>query len=590
MTVSVRRPRNERPSACDRPSRAELGVLPPLLLPRQHDEVSKGIEPNARCANPLQSCRLRQERAQRSRDRRRQHFQGRRPRHTLFDHQKSQYISQQPMSSINPVKKRKAARDPPLRGNDDPSTVVPANLSLADLDGLIDQRVTDAVGARISELSSRVDHLQRENQGLLLRCESLERSVQVLKREGNWTYSAPDVPRSHWIDQGHDEDYANGADLVVRLMKKSTQDLRSASSSEVVVRGVTTQSPILSDEVLCPHWEQLANAMQLSERIRKLNLCNVQLDEGTLQMIEASVRQKGVASLFLSDNQFLGGEGVQLAVDILKNNRTIDSFGWFRNSIHSTENACKLIDAVLEHPTISMLGFVRTFNEFVIPYTQLKRLFGGSGNDTLLKVVLSGIGVKTNGDRCIPDFLSTNPPLQWLDLSSNQLTDDDALHIGLALQSNTNLRILNLQKNTLAEKGKSAAYHQAIYGLNRTALSESMSMANLNTVSEANHTCEIVGIAPKGKAFMNDSNKSDKSNRSRKLFSLLRKRHRRGCNISQLESEFTENCIGLVPHVLTCVSTYSSASSGESSKQKCLSVIFKLVRGWKMPEMYQLRG
>ena len=63
------------------------------------------------------------------------------------------------MSSINPAKKRKADRDPPLPdpGNDDHGTVVPANLSLADLNDLIDQRVADVVGARILELERRAD-------------------------------------------------------------------------------------------------------------------------------------------------------------------------------------------------------------------------------------------------------------------------------------------------------------------------------------------------------------------------------------------------------------------------------------------------
>jgi len=38
------------------------------------------------------------------------------------------------------------------------------------------------------------------------RCDFLERSIQVLKKDVNWTYSAPDIPRSHWIEQGYDED------------------------------------------------------------------------------------------------------------------------------------------------------------------------------------------------------------------------------------------------------------------------------------------------------------------------------------------------------------------------------------------------
>ena len=492
------------------------------------------------------------------------------------------------MSSINPAKKRKAVRDPPLPGNDDPSTVEPANLSLADLNGLIDQRVTNAVDARISELSSRASHLQRENEGLIRRCESLERSVQVLKREGNWTYSAPDVPLSHWIDQGHGEEYADEVEKLLRSIKVSSKGLRSASSEKVIVRG-TSASPILSDEVLYPHWEQLANAVQLSERITRLDLGYVQLDARTLQMVEASVRQKGITLFGLAGNSFHGGEGVQFAIDVLKSNKSVEKFGWGGNSFQEDEDACKLIDAVLEHPTIRTVGFVRTFSEGIIPYTPVKRLFGGLGNDRLRNVNLSGNGIKTNGDRSISDLLSTNPSLEELILEGNHLTDDDALHIAQALQSNTNLRHLNLEGNKLTTDGKCAAYCQAIYGLYRSDPSEWMSLrgANLNTVSEANHTCRIVGIAPR-EMFMNYRTKSAKLNRGRKLFKLLRKRHRSGCNISLLESEFTENCMGLVPHVLACVSTYSRTNPRD--KQKCLSVIFELVRDWKMPEMYQVRG
>ena len=129
------------------------------------------------------------------------------------------------MDSTNPAKKRKADCDPPLLGHDGPS-----NMSLADLNRLIDQRVVDAVDSKILALSTRVDALQRENEGLALRCESLERSVQVLRKEGNWAYSAPDVPRSHWIDQGHDEDYADEAEDLIQSIKEVTEDLRSDCS------------------------------------------------------------------------------------------------------------------------------------------------------------------------------------------------------------------------------------------------------------------------------------------------------------------------------------------------------------------------
>lgn len=61
----------------------------------------------------------------------------------------------------NPAKKRKASADA--------STVLPANLSLDDLNRLIDQRATDVVETKTHALLSRVDGLQRDNEALLRR-------------------------------------------------------------------------------------------------------------------------------------------------------------------------------------------------------------------------------------------------------------------------------------------------------------------------------------------------------------------------------------------------------------------------------------
>ena len=489
------------------------------------------------------------------------------------------------MATTNPAKKRKAAGDPPeppLLGRDD-GTVLSANISLADLDRLIDQRVADAVDEKtlaLSTLVDLVDGLQREIEGLALRCESLERSVQVLKKEGNWTYSARDLPRSYWIERGHDEDYAEGAEDLIQSIKEGTEDLRSDGGDEVYV---SCDTFILHDNALNPHWEQLSNAIQLSECINELNLGNVSLNVRSLQMIEASVQQKGIATVRLADNQFYGGEGVQFAINVLKNNNSIEKFGWHNNSVRSTEDACDLVDAVLEHPTIRKLALTRSLNEGIAPYTPVKRLFGGIGNGALISVNLSFNNIKTNGDRCIPDYLSTNPPLERLYLGENQLTDADALDIGLALQSNTNLRVLDLEDNALTKAGKTTTYISSVLGLNRSDRRlKRVSEANLNTVSGANHTCEIVGIVGSN-YFMNRNNESAKWNRRRKLCWLLRQRHFDGRIISQLESEFSEDGMGIVPQVLACINMYFADSS-----RYCLEVLFELVRDWKIPEILQL--
>ncbi|EJK45364.1 hypothetical protein THAOC_36023 [Thalassiosira oceanica] len=241
----------------------------------------------------------------------------------------------------------------------------------------------------------------------------------------------------------------------------------------------------------------------------------------------------------------------------------------------------------------------------------VRRLFGGVGTDTLLEVNLAGNGIKSNGDRCIAEFLSTNPQLRSLYLERNQLNDHDALHIGLALQSNTNLTYLDLDDNMLTENGKKAVHCLAFFGVSRSDLSKMNSDTvieiNLNTVSDANHTCEISGIDQPCLDWAINLPNSAKRNRRRKLFCILAHRFDDDCTINHLESEFSEGGMGLVPHVLACINTYTedykslietSATPDAEDDIDCLSMadelsyfnlslLFELARDWKTPEMYQ---
>ena len=485
----------------------------------------------------------------------------------------------------NPPKKRRTGRDPspPPRN---PSNTALSNLSLGDPNRLIDQ-----LRLQVNLQSQLVNSLKRENNGLVCKCDSLEWSVQILKSEGNWTYSAPDIPRSHWIEQGRDGDYAYSAERAVQSIKKATQCLRLDSGKSVDVGG-GQQSPILYDSALDPHWKQLANAMQLSKCLTGLNLHSVQLDEQNLKRLETSLAQKGIARFSLFRNQFLGGEGVKFAIGVLKSNRSVKHFRWRQNTFRATEDACNLIDAILKHPTVYRLDVTGSLSNEDINAVQ--RLFDGVGNGTkLVSVDLSNSDIKTIGNRCIPGFLYRNPKLVKLIFKGNKLDDDDALAIAQALQSNTNLRTLDLGNNAMTAKGKAAVLSLAIFGIRSSDLSELYAVlrASLNTVSRANHTCEIRGIADglsrtpiaSLNNLMNRNNKSAKSNRGKKLLGLLLQRHRTCGNIiSHLESYISKDCMGLVPYVLGYINTYSAGCFS-------LSELFEVVQVWKMPEMYRSR-
>ena len=90
--------------------------------------------------------------------------------------------------------------------------------------------------------------------------------------------------------------------------------------------------------------------------------------------------------------------------------------------------------------------------------------------------------------------------------------------------------------------------------------------------------------------IMNDCHESAKWNRRRKLFWLLAHRHIQGTNMAQIESEFSEDSLGLVPHVLACINAYAKSYGNVvvSEYNYTLSLLFELARNWKTPEMYQL--
>jgi len=91
-----------------------------------------------------------------------------------------------------------------------------------------------AILAEMKDLKSQYTSLQNEMNGmkdkctyLENRCDSLQRSVQILSKESKWKYSAPSIPLSHWIDQDFDEEYIKNICSFVNNIKEYTCQLRS---------------------------------------------------------------------------------------------------------------------------------------------------------------------------------------------------------------------------------------------------------------------------------------------------------------------------------------------------------------------------
>ena len=108
-----------------------------------------------------------------------------------------------------------------------------------------------------------------------------------------------------------------------------------------------------------------------------------------------------------------------------------------------------------------------------------------------------------------------------------------------------------------------------------------------NAVSDSNHQCDIQGID------LGDIPNNDRGpNRARKIYHLLSLRNREGSNVQHLNLEFDDedDSLALVPNVLAGVQKYCDVAGYFHSDQvHPLSIMYEILRSWKMPQLYECR-
>ena len=150
------------------------------------------------------------------------------------------------MSSEDDAKKRKRSDqygglgcdtsslllDVNVQGNGD-NAVTSAEKIMADMKAMFDQKLSQIeqkMKREMDDMKDRISHveeLESKCRDLEDRCSSLESSVKILKK--HWQYSAPDIPRNHWFEQGWDEDYADAMDNLLTSMKDVVSELQAGN-------------------------------------------------------------------------------------------------------------------------------------------------------------------------------------------------------------------------------------------------------------------------------------------------------------------------------------------------------------------------
>ncbi|KAL9181042.1 hypothetical protein ACHAXT_009847 [Thalassiosira profunda] len=423
---------------------------------------------------------------------------------------------------------------------------------------------------------SRVDEMEKRCKYLEDKVASMGRSLKALARR--WEYSAPDTPASHWIDRGFDGDFASEfVDPFINDINGAISTLQKGSLDFPAI-GEVDGNMMPHDDALLPHWQNLADAIDLYGHFIEggglsLAIHGIQLSPQVLSILN---RLKQVTKIDLHRNAFdQPRDGLAFAVSVARNNPNLRSFKWSRNPIDSFDDLLPCVEEIKRHSSISAVYFYDCFDGDV-GYRALCSLLDGSKDyDT---IDFYSTGIRTMGDTRISDFLATNPVLRRLDLEDNSLDDNDARLIADALKRNTHLVYLDLEGNDITEIGENALCK---------AISDSTS---LNSVASSNHTCRMFGVY--GAWYTNW--KDPPENRREKIYHLLSFRHHRLTpdwldNAHHFDLEFGDDSMGLVPKVLECVHKYGSGRfvAGGQWHVQTLSIFYELLRSWKMPSLYQ---
>ena len=439
------------------------------------------------------------------------------------------------------------------------------------IDGLV--ATNSALQARLDDQAKlrahEVKELREKCDVLESTCGLLERSIQVLKKDVDWTYSAPDIPRSHWIEQGHDEEYADFMEVCLERIRGNVEDIR-AGGHFCECLDYEDQLSILHDDALLPHFKELADAIQLSNGIRQIVIDNIELRPSALGILFPAMEGK-VASIFMQCVRFPSENVTECHVVIaasIRHNHTLKKLAWISNRIPSYDHADLLIESVIGNQSIESVRLDSCFN--------LED--GVNGCRALVSLLASGrpfYGLDFSGN-CLSGIdgvasaLATNPHLRELWIGDNELNDRDAELIAQALKQNTNLQSLYLGWN---DRITSAGFEKI-----RTAIYDP---ASLNAMTSCNHTCYVDDT----EAEENLRSLTPKQRRNRKLYKLLATRHAEGSNARHLNAEMGEGkyTIKLVPKVLHCIERYSSDQTTDSSTP--LSITFELIKTWIMPTL-----
>ena len=363
-------------------------------------------------------------------------------------------------------------------------------------------------------------------------------------------------------------------------------------------------------DVFLPHWREFTDAIEVhqhseasgnSDADTKFSVLWVQLIPKILDMLALALRGEKIKEFLFVANDFLeANDGIEFVGKLLQHNPWLTKFTWIGNILHNQHEANTLAGA-LSH-------------SHYLEYIDLSDSCGPNvnGYDLLCKLITDNPGLKqlsfgnyfgtnrtrTGGSPQLFDFIATNPPLEVLSLIDNEFDDDDISLLSDALRQNTTLKDLRIDLNSITDEGcnfladalgANTTLNELDLGGNILISSEGCNtmeravfdQSSLHAVACSNHVCQISTTDN----WLNDL--TPKINCDNKIFNVLCSRHRECSNTYHLDQEMVdEESLKLVPRVLEIPARRMERCL---YLRLCLSIMYELLRSWKMPSLYEER-
>eukprot|EP00956_Cyclotella_meneghiniana_P031142 scaffold80795_cov76-Cyclotella_meneghiniana.AAC.3 len=453
------------------------------------------------------------------------------------------------------------------------------------------ERATSTFIQKRAEDETKIDEMKSMLQNTMRKANYL--GYKIANRDWEYPLLVPTVDEL-CTDHGFDLDEAiETYRFILRLMDYTTGMRRA--DEKVIDEYIITLEPS-SDypsryhchDILLPHWQQFTSALlefgcfveyfinyfEDSDAFFSLIISNIELSEPILRSLVENLPR--FQQLEFTNNLPDGAACINFITQCIESNPRLSEFVWRSNTLeNSPMDIERLYEAISSHEGLYSLKFEDCENEDQI----LHRFLIKVKSRTLQHVELVSNRLSNLRQTDMAEFLASNPLLACLDLSKNPFTHQDVILIADAIKHNTTLRVLKLCTN-----------------LDQSYLFDSLVFddTSLNALYHSNHSCKIrhsFSHQPFRDLDLNPYHDRN-LNLKRKIYTLLSRRNRQNENAACFDSEGI--MIKHLPHILSLLKPYSEHNycdqwfPADADEVKPLSITYEIMKGWKMPELYNL--